>query len=170
MGLLVDHLLAFSRLGKKELGKSFMDMSNIVHAVLEELKGSVPDKTIIKKNDLLPVHGDSSLIGQVWINLISNAVKFSEKREKPLIEISSEKKENEIIYSINDNGEGFNMEYAHKLFGVFQRLHGQEEFEGTGIGLAIVKRIIAKHGGKVWAVGKINDGATFYFSLPIIST
>jgi light-regulated signal transduction histidine kinase (bacteriophytochrome) len=110
-------------------------------------------------------YGDSGLIRQVWINLISNAVKYSKTREIQQIKIGCVKKDNEIIYWIKDNGVGFDMQYAWKLFEVFQRLHNASEFEGSGIGLALVQRIIEKHGGRVWAEGKINAGATFYFSV-----
>ena len=108
---------------------------------------------------------DSTTIKQVWINLISNSIKYSKRKEKIIIEIGSEIKGDEIIYYIKDNGAGFDMRYANKLFGVFQRLHSEEEFEGTGVGLAIVQRIISKHGGRIWAEGKENEGATFYFTL-----
>ena len=111
--------------------------------------------------------GDSVVIKQVWANLISNAVKYSKLSRKAIIEISSAIKGNEIVYSIADNGAGFDMRYANKLFGVFQRLHSDESFEGTGVGLAIVHRIISKHGGRVWAESKVNEGAKFYFSLPV---
>jgi light-regulated signal transduction histidine kinase (bacteriophytochrome) len=103
----------------------------------------------------------------VWINLISNAIKYSAKREHPVVEIQSALGEEEVTYSIADNGAGFNMEYAHNLFGVFQRLHHASEFEGIGIGLAIVQRVIAKHKGRTWAEGKIDEGAKFYFTLPL---
>jgi light-regulated signal transduction histidine kinase (bacteriophytochrome) len=110
--------------------------------------------------------GDPALLAQVYINLISNAVKYSAKKENPEVDIGATEKDDEIVYYVKDNGAGFDMQYAHKLFGVFQRLHSNEEFEGTGVGLAIVQRIIVKHGGKVWAEGKPNEGAAFYFSLP----
>jgi light-regulated signal transduction histidine kinase (bacteriophytochrome) len=107
-------------------------------------------------------------MSQVWINLISNAIKYSSKKEKPQVEVGCHKQEDEIVYYVKDNGAGFSMKYADKLFGVFQRLHGPAEFEGTGVGLSIVQRIIIKHGGRVWAEGKVNEGATFYFSLPTL--
>jgi light-regulated signal transduction histidine kinase (bacteriophytochrome) len=111
------------------------------------------------------VKADYSLLHQVMSNLVSNAVKYSSKGENPVVRISSKEKNGEIVFSVNDNGAGFDMQYADKLFGVFQRLHSVEEFEGTGVGLAIVERIITKHGGKVWAKGIVNEGAIFNFSL-----
>jgi light-regulated signal transduction histidine kinase (bacteriophytochrome) len=121
----------------------------------------------VKLGALHPLKADYSLINQVMINFISNAVKYSSKRAKPLVEIGSAiNKDGEVVYSVIDNGVGFNMDYAHKMFGVFQRLHTLEEFEGTGVGLAIVQRVINKHGGKVWAESKIGEGAAFHFSIP----
>ena len=121
-----------------------------------------------KIGDLHEANGDSVAIKQAWINLISNAVKYSKLNTKTIIKIGSEVKGDEIIYHVKDNGVGFDMRYADKLFGVFQRLHSDKDFDGTGVGLAIVHRIICKHGGNVWAEGKVNEGATFYFSLPKI--
>ena len=138
----------------------------MVRQVVKELESSFKTKTEIKVNELKPAVGDHALLYQVFVNLISNAVKYSSKKETPRVEISSYEQEDEYIYYVKDNGTGFNMDYAHKLFGVFQRLHTDEEFEGTGVGLAIVKRVIVKHGGRIWAEGEINKGATFYFSLP----
>ena len=106
------------------------------------------------------------MLRQVWTNLVSNAVKFSSKEERAVIEITGQEHNAEIIYSIRDNGAGFDMKYSSKLFGVFQRLHGEREFPGTGVGLAIVQRVIARHGGRVWAEGEVDGGAVFYFSLP----
>ena len=166
MGQLVDDLLSFSRLGKKEVQRCEIDMTEMVQSILAEMQSSEPYKADIKINSLEPAIADRSLISQVMINLISNALKYSGKKEKPQVEIGSEKIENETTYYIKDNGVGFDMNYVSKLFGVFQRLHSESEFSGTGIGLATVHRIIVKHGGKVWAKSKLNEGATFYFTLP----
>jgi PAS domain S-box-containing protein len=166
MGQLIDDLLAFSRLGRREIQKSYLDMSLLVTSVLEEINKLIPNNAEIKVGTLYPAFGDRALVNQVMFNFISNAVKYSSKRNNPVIEIKSREGEREVIYSVSDNGTGFDMLYANKLFGVFQRLHTTEEFEGTGVGLAIVKRIISKHGGSVWAEGEIGKGATFYFSLP----
>ncbi len=166
MGILIDDLLAFSRLGKKELQRSEIDMDQLIEGVLMEVNKANPNTAKIISGTLLPVKADYSLINQVMINLLSNAVKYSSKEKEPVIKISSEKKEGNIIYSVTDNGVGFNKEYAHKLFGVFQRLHSTHEFEGTGVGLAIVQRVVNKHGGKVWADSVLGNGATFHFSIP----
>ncbi len=167
MGVLIDDLLAFSRLGRKEVYKSLVKMTDLVENVISEFKKDLSTNTKINLSELHPVLADYSLMTQVMTNLISNAIKYSSKKEKPVIKISSEKKGNEIVYSVSDNGTGFDMQYAHKLFGVFQRLHG-EDFEGTGVGLAIVQRIIIRHGGKIWVEAEPEKGATFYFSLPNI--
>jgi light-regulated signal transduction histidine kinase (bacteriophytochrome) len=166
MGVLIDDLLAFSRLGKKEMQRSEINMNDLVEAAVNEIGKSTNHKAEIRIGKLLPIKADYALINQVIVNLVSNAVKYSSKQEKPLVKIDSESKGGSTIYSISDNGVGFNMEYAHKLFGVFQRLHTMEEFEGTGVGLAIVQRVITKHGGKVWAESTVGKGATFYFSIP----
>jgi PAS domain S-box-containing protein len=166
MGVLIDELLDFSRLGRKELKKSSVDMSQLAANISTEIKRNLKHHCQIKINELPNIMGDSGLLHQIMFNLISNAIKYSSTIETPQIEISSIEKNGEVIFSISDNGVGFDMVYAEKLFGVFQRLHSQEEFEGVGVGLAIVKRIITKHGGKVWAYGEVNKGATFYFSIP----
>ncbi|HWY37968.1 MAG TPA: ATP-binding protein, partial [Bacteroidia bacterium] len=167
MGSLIDDLLAFSRLGKKEPTKTDLNMVELVEGALFEINKATEHKAKVNIGQLHPAKGDYGLINQVVINLLSNAIKYSAKSPRPLVEVSSEKSNGEIIYTIKDNGAGFDMRYVHKLFGVFQRLHTPDEFEGTGVGLAIVLRIITKHGGKVWAEGKKNEGATFKFSLPI---
>jgi PAS domain S-box-containing protein len=167
MGQLIDDLLSFSRLGRKELVRMIIPMQEMVVILCLEIKKDQDDRDLqFKINHLHPAEGDSIAIKQVWVNLVSNAVKYSKDTKSAIIEISSGINGDEIIYSIRDNGAGFDMRYANKLFGVFQRLHTDEQFEGTGVGLAIVHRIISKHGGRVWAEGKVNEGATFYFSLP----
>jgi signal transduction histidine kinase len=166
MGQLIDDLLAFSRIGRNELVKMNIPMQELVTNLCNEVKNEQTDRTIeFRISHLFPAPGDNTAIKQVWLNLISNAVKYSRQKEKTIIEIGCEIKENEIIYYIKDNGAGFDMRYANKLFGVFQRLHSDEEFEGTGVGLALVQRIIVKHGGRVWGESKVNEGATFYFTL-----
>jgi len=167
MGQLIDDLLEFSKLGRKQVSVSEINMSDLVKTVIEELlfenDENIPE---FKTNLILPSEGDQSLIKQVWINLISNAVKYSKYKPKPIIEIGSLQKEALVIYFVKDNGAGFDMQYYDKLFGVFQRLHSQEEFEGTGIGLAIVQKIVSRHNGTVWAESELNEGSCFYFSLP----
>jgi len=166
MGTLIDELLNLSYLGRKELAVEQVDMTAIVKAVIKEqqLLHQQPVQVIIK--NLLPATCDSILIRQVWSNLLSNAIKYSAKVNEPRIEIDSWRKDNTHVYAIKDNGVGFDMKYAGKLFGVFQRLHGLKEFEGSGVGLALVQRVIVKHGGAVWAEAEEGKGATFYFSLP----
>jgi len=166
MGLLIDDLLAFSKLGKKGIRKSMVDMTALTIAVVDEIGKSIHHKAKIEIGTLHPAFADTILVKQVMSNYILNAVKYSAKKEKALIEIGSAEENGRVVYSVKDNGAGFDMQYVHKLFGVFQRLHSNEEFEGTGVGLAIVKRIISKHGGDAWAEGALEKGATFYFSLP----
>lgn len=169
MGELIDDLLAFSRLGRKIVTVSEINMSVLVKAVTEEAMVGNNGDVEFEIKELLPAKGQQALIKQVWVNLISNAIKYSKHKSKTIIEIGSYNKDNMIVYSVKDNGAGFDMQYYDKLFGVFQRLHSQEEFEGTGIGLAIVQKIIQRHNGTAWAESKINEGASFYFSLPIIN-
>lgn len=170
MGQLIDDLLAFSRLGRKAVTTSEINMAALVSTVKEEemLDNSNNVEFII--NELIPAMGQQALIKQVWVNLISNAIKYSQNNPKTFIEIGSYEKDDLVIYSIKDNGAGFDMQYYEKLFGVFQRLHSQQEFEGTGIGLAIVQKIIQRHNGTVWAESKLNEGTCFYFSLPGINS
>lgn len=167
MGNLIDDLLAFSKLGRQEIEKEEVDLNELLETIIIELNKNQPHKTTIKYTTLHKVKADYNLLYQVIFNLVSNGIKYSSKGENPEVEINSEEKNGEIILSVKDNGAGFDMKYADKLFGVFQRLHSQEEFEGTGVGLAIVHRVITKHKGRVWAEGKINEGATFHISLPI---
>jgi len=167
MAQLIDDLLAFSRLGQLELVKINLDMNSVVQNVVTELKSLLENKEIKIEIEKLPnAFGDLGMIKQVLINLISNAIKYSSKKEKAIIQISSYIDGNNNVYVIKDNGAGFDMTYYEKLFGVFQRLHKANEFEGTGVGLSIVQRIVTKHKGKVWAEGIVGEGATFYFSLP----
>ena len=143
-------------------------MNELIKTALAEIHQTGVYRAEIKFNKLHPVMADYALMEHVMTNLLSNAIKYSSKQEKPVVEINSKKENGELIYAVRDNGVGFEMQYAHKLFGVFQRLHSAEEFQGTGVGLAIVERIIHKHNGKIWAEGKVGKGATFYFSLPDI--
>jgi len=167
MGLLIDDLLAFSKLGRKQVTVSEINMTAQVNLIREELlfdEGeNIPEFNV---NALPRAKGDPSLIKQVWINLISNAIKYSKYKPKTTIEIGAYEKDNLVVYYVKDEGAGFDMQYYDKLFGVFQRLHSQEEFEGTGIGLAIVEKIVNRHSGSVWAESKLNEGSCFYFSLP----
>jgi light-regulated signal transduction histidine kinase (bacteriophytochrome) len=167
MGQLIDDLLNLSRLGRSNITVKRVDMREIVEDVIQVLGVMDPQvgKSEIKIHAMIPCECDLSLIRQVWINLISNAVKYSRKNEHPLINIGSEIKDGRPVYYIKDNGVGFDMKYYNKLFGVFQRLHKISEFEGTGVGLALVHRIVTKHGGKVWAEAIENQGAAFYFTL-----
>ncbi len=167
MGQLIDDLLAFSRLGRLQMQASPIDMGGLAHSVFRELTSPLERKRISFQVESLPqAWVDPHLIHQVWTNLLSNALKFSSLREHASIKVHGRAEGSENIYSVTDNGAGFDMEYAPKLFGVFQRLHGEREFKGTGVGLAIVQRIIRRHGGRVWAEGQVNQGATFYFALP----
>jgi two-component system sensor kinase len=167
MAQLIDDLLAFSRLGRLVLKVEAVDMEAMVRNVIGELREGLTDRNI--QWDLKPLPralADKSLINQVWINLLANAVKFTGPKDPAVIEVGSEKEGDHNVFYVKDNGVGFDMNYADKLFRVFERLHRAEEFEGTGVGLALVQRIIHRHGGKIWAEGKVDEGATFYFTLP----
>ncbi len=167
MGMLIDDLLAFSKLGRKQVAFLEIDMASLVSAVQEEIlvqQGeNIPEFRVAR---LPAARGDQALIKQVWINLISNAVKYSKYKDKTTVQIDSYIEGSHTVYTVKDEGAGFDMAYYDKLFGVFQRLHSQAEFEGTGIGLAIVQKIINRHHGSVWADSKLNEGTCFYFSLP----
>jgi light-regulated signal transduction histidine kinase (bacteriophytochrome) len=164
---LVDDLLTFSRSEHQQMEPSDIDIGELAKGVFEELKSIIPEQTLLLDiKTLLPTRGDQSMIRQVFVNLLSNAIKFTRPKGGGVIEIGCIAKENQNIYYVKDNGVGFDMQYAGRLFEVFQRHHTIDEFEGTGIGLAIVQRIIHRHGGKVWAEGEIDKGATFYFTLP----
>ncbi len=167
MGQLIDDLLAFSRMGRREMTHSDIDMAGLARAVGEELRTATPERILqFTVNTPPPARGDQSMIRQVFANLLSNAVKFTRPRETAIIEVGGRAEEGGNVYYVRDNGVGFDMQYVNKLFGVFSRLHSVEEFEGTGVGLALVQRIIHRHGGRVWAEGKVNEGATFFFALP----
>ncbi len=168
MGGLIDDLLSFSRLGRKELHKKETKLNDLVAAALQDINrtNGNSSKAKIEIVALPDVVVDPVLMRHVFINLISNALKYSSKKETPEISIGCEQRDSEVVVSVRDNGAGFDMRYANKLFGVFQRLHSVDEFEGTGVGLAIVQRIVHKHGGRVWAEGKTGEGAVFYFSIP----
>jgi signal transduction histidine kinase len=167
MGQLIDDLLTFARLGKKDLALTNVDMQVLAHTVVNELLQNEDDKDYdIQITGLPPAQADAGMIKQVLMNLVSNAIKYSSKKEHPAIQIGGEDHGNQTVYFVKDNGAGFDMAYADKLFGVFQRLHSQEEFAGTGVGLALVKRIIDKHHGTIHAEGQEGQGATFYFHLP----
>jgi PAS domain S-box-containing protein len=166
MGKLIDALLNLARMGRKELTVQHADISAIVMSTIKEQISLQTRSVTFDTDELIAVNCDSVLVRHVWSNLISNAIKYSSKVEHPMITIKSTENEHEVTYSVKDNGVGFDMKYSHKLFGVFQRLHNKTDFDGTGVGLALVQRIVTKHGGKVWAEGEENVGATFYFSIP----
>lgn len=167
MGMLIDDLLQFSRTGRQEVHQTITDMNVLVKEAIEKIKPDIENREITWSIQELPeVFGDYSLLKQVWLNLLDNAVKYTRNEKLAKISIGCTENQKEFVFFVRDNGVGFDMKYAHKLFGVFQRLHSQTEFEGTGIGLANVQRIIFKHSGRVWAEAKPNVGATFFFSLP----
>jgi len=169
MGQLIDDLLSFSRLGRKELGSIPVDMEELARTVAEEVQRTDAGRTgslAIQISSLPPATGDRALLRQVFSNLLQNAAKFTKDRAEARVEVGSHPDGDHAVYFVKDNGAGFDARYADKLFGVFQRLHSTEQFDGTGVGLAIVKRIVQRHGGRVWAEGAIDRGATFYFTLP----
>lgn len=166
MGILIDELLAFSRLGRTQMQNIAIDMAGMARDIFDELT-TPPDRARIELHlgSIPPAIGDPAMIRQVWVNLIANAIKYSSRRERAVIEMGSQQDGRETVYFVRDNGAGFDMQYANKLFGVFQRLHSDREFSGTGVGLAIVQRIIQRHHGRVWAEAKVDQGATFYFTI-----
>jgi PAS domain S-box-containing protein len=170
MGELIDDLLSFSRLGRLPVATQEIDIESLVHEVVDEALTVQHDPVPrVDIGRLPPARGDRALLRQVWTNLISNAIKYSSKQATPHIEVTGERSAAENWYSVSDNGVGFNMQYADKLFGVFQRLHHADEFTGTGVGLAIVHRVVTRHGGRVWAEGKVDEGAVFSFTLPEVT-
>jgi light-regulated signal transduction histidine kinase (bacteriophytochrome) len=167
MGQLVDDLLKFARLGRQNLSLTTVDMDAIARSVLDDQRQLEPERPVTTRCGPLPgTNGDAALLRQVLVNLVSNAFKYSRHQRQPVVEIGARTAPGETIYFVKDNGAGFDMRYADKLFGVFQRLHRHDEFEGTGVGLAIVQRIVHRHCGRVWAEAKEGEGATFYFALP----
>ena len=171
MSLIMDNLLKLSRLDQTTIARTVVNMNSLLQQVLEELNPVDENlKAKIKMANLNPAFCDAGLVKQVWTNLISNSIKYSSKVSHGVIEIGCTQENGTSIYFIKDNGVGFNMKYADKLFGLFNRLHDSTEFEGTGVGLNIAYRIITKHGGKIWAIAKENEGATFYFTLSQVIT
>ena len=167
MGQLIDDLLAFSRLGRQDMLVGNVDMAALSRGVFEELIALTPGRDVeFTVHGIPPANGDAAMIRQVLMNLLSNAIKFTRPRERAVIEFGYLPRVEGGAYYVKDNGVGFDMQYAGKLFGVFQRLHSAAEFEGTGVGLALAYRIVSRHGGRIWAEGKVDEGATFYFTIP----
>jgi len=167
MGRLIDDLLRLSRLGRTELKRSKLDMDALVREVMQEIRMAEPEREFVTEiGDLPTARGDPAMIRQLLVNLLSNAVKFTRDQQDARIEVGGFERSGEQVYYVKDNGVGFDMKYYSKLFGVFQRLVSESQFEGTGVGLALVQRIVQRHGGRIWAEGKIQRGATFYFTLP----
>jgi len=170
MSALIDALLTLSRIGRKEIERSKIDMDKLAKTVFDEIQATVPERELQLNLKLLPpAYGDEGLLHQVFFNLLFNAIKFTRTRGNAIIEVGGYAEGIENVYYVKDNGIGFDIQYADKLFGAFQRLHSDKQFEGTGIGLAIVQRVIQRHDGRVWAEGKVNEGATFYFTLSKLS-
>ena len=166
MNAMLTDMLEFARSGRAPVNKAPVAMRSLIASVVDELTAAGPGRVEVVVGDLPDAAGDASLLRQVWINLLSNAIKFSSKTAHPRIEIGAKAGRSEIEYFVRDNGCGFDAKYAGKLFGMFQRLHASRDFEGNGVGLAIVQRIVARHGGRVWATPNPDAGATFGFSLP----
>jgi two-component system sensor histidine kinase/response regulator len=167
MTRLIDDLLAFSRIGRAAMHRQAIRMTDLIDETFQDLAPDLTNRRIDwQRHDIPDTVGDPQLLKQVWVNLLANAVKYTRPRDPARIEIGAEEADDEIIYYVKDNGVGFNMQYADRLFGVFQRLHTEKDFEGTGVGLANVRRIVQRHGGRTWAEGAEGRGATVYFSLP----
>lgn len=169
MGYLIDDILEFSRMSRAKMRHTTIDMTALAQEVFDDVRAAAAAERniVLKLGDLPPAEGERSMIRQVWANLLTNAVKFTACRAEALIEVGASAGEAETTYWVRDNGAGFDMQYASKLFGVFERLHSPQQFEGTGIGLAIVKRVVERHRGRVWAEAKVDAGATMYFTLPV---
>ena len=166
MGQLVDGLLTFSRLGRQKMEITDIDMEALTQTVFHEQSALAPNRTLrLELKSLSSAQGDQAMIRMVLANLLGNAIKFTKKRDTAVIEIGCRADDGLMVYYVKDNGAGFDMRYASKLFGVFQRLHSAKEYEGNGVGLALVQRIVHRHGGRVWAEGKVDEGATLSFSL-----
>lgn len=167
MGHMIDDLLEFSRLGRQEMKLSSFDLGALAAEVFEELRRAEDTREVqFKLEPLPPARGDRVMLRQVLVNLLSNAMKFTRTKDTAVVQMGGSEQEGENVYCVKDNGVGFDRQYAHKLFGVFQRLHSQEEFEGTGVGLAIVRQIVQRHGGRIWAEAKLGQEAKFFFTLP----
>jgi light-regulated signal transduction histidine kinase (bacteriophytochrome) len=167
MEQLITDLLEFSRLGRQPLAKRPVDMTRLVQATVEELRRAQPERQVELRLSHLPDSvGDPSLLKQVIVNLLSNAFKFTRRQATGIIEVGARQEQGENVYFVRDNGAGFDMKYADRLFNVFQRLHREDEFEGTGVGLSIVQRIVQRHGGRIWVDAAVDQGATFHFTLP----
>jgi light-regulated signal transduction histidine kinase (bacteriophytochrome) len=167
MGRLIDDLLGFSRLSRQELVRRTIQPASLVRQALEQLEPERAGRSVeVVIEDLPEAKGDPALVRQVYVNLLANSLKFTRQRSPARIVVGSGTENGEAVYFVRDNGVGFDMAYVGKLFGVFQRLHRSEEYEGTGVGLAIVQRIVHRHGGRVWAEGAIDQGATVFFTLP----
>jgi signal transduction histidine kinase len=167
MGQLIDDLLMFSRLGRQALERTETDTVKLVNAALQDVEPQIKGRNLeVRIGNLPKMSCDPALMRQVWVNLLSNAAKYSAKREHAVIEVDFKEMGVEGVYLVRDNGSGFDMRYVNKLFGVFQRLHRSDEFEGTGVGLAIVQRVVTRHGGRIWAEGAVDQGATFFFTVP----
>jgi signal transduction histidine kinase len=166
MGALIEGLLQLSRLGRQTLSKQAVHLSALINDVLEEVRREYSDRQVeVRVHKIADCVGDPTLLRQVFVNLLSNAFKFTRGKENALVEVGCREQDAETIYFVRDNGAGFDMQYADKLFGVFQRLHSGTEFEGSGVGLSIVQRIIERHGGRIWAEAEVGKGAAFYFTL-----
>lgn len=167
MGQLIDDLLRFSRLGHQPLAKRNLDMVGLVNDVVAELRAAEPDRRLTIRVSRLPdASADPSLMRQVVVNLLANALKFTRNSKEALVEVDGRREGGQCVYSVSDNGAGFDMRYADKLFGIFQRLHASDEFEGTGVGLSVVRRIVERHSGRVSAEAAVGRGAKFTFTLP----